>query len=87
MMSIQPAKIRPPAPDGEAPKMRRTVAWLCAFFAFLNIYAMQPVLPMVMREFGATPVQAGFTVSASQMASSTTCLRTSAWLPAWKAWR
>lgn len=68
MMPIQPEKIRPPAPDGEVPKMRRTVAWLCAFFAFLNIYAMQPVLPMVMREFGATPVQAGFTVSATILA-------------------
>ena len=38
---------------------------MCAFFAFLNIYAMQPVLPMVMRDFGATPVQAGFTVGAT----------------------
>ncbi len=53
---------------GEVRQLSRTVAWLCAFFAFLNIYSMQPVLPLVMRDFGATPVQAGVTVGATILA-------------------
>lgn len=56
----------PTAPN--TPQLSSTVAWLCAFFAFINIYAMQPVLPMIMRDFGATPVQAGFTVGATILA-------------------
>jgi predicted MFS family arabinose efflux permease len=44
------------------------VVWVIGFFAFLNVYSMQAVLPMVMREFGATPVQAGATVGATVLA-------------------
>ena len=71
-MSARPPAPVPPSPPisqpGDPRRLSSTVAWLCAFFAFLNIYAMQPVLPMVMRDFGATPVQAGFTVGATILA-------------------
>lgn len=68
--SISTASSALPAitPTGGTPQLSGIVTWLCAFFAFLNIYAMQPVLPMVMRDFGATPVQAGFTVGATILA-------------------
>lgn len=54
-----------PASDRLAP---RPVIWLIGFFAFLNVYSMQSVLPLVMEEFRATPVQAGATVGATVLA-------------------
>lgn len=42
--------------------------WLIGFFAFLNVYSMQSVLPLVMREFAASPVAAGTTVGATVLA-------------------
>ena len=44
------------------------MVWVIGFLAFLNVYSMQAVLPMVMRDFGATPVQAGATVGATVLA-------------------
>lgn len=46
----------------------RPIVWLIGFFAFLNVYTMQAVLPLVMRDFHASPVQAGFTVGATVLA-------------------
>ncbi len=46
----------------------RPILWLVGFFAFLNVYTMQAVLPMVMADFHATPVQAGMTVGATVLA-------------------
>ena len=46
----------------------RTILWLVGFFAFLNVYSMQAVLPLVMLEFHASPVQAGATVGATVLA-------------------
>lgn len=46
----------------------RPVIWLIGFFAFLNVYSMQSVLPLVMEEFRASPVQAGATVGATVLA-------------------
>ena len=46
----------------------RPIVWLIGFFAFLNVYSMQSVLPMVMHDFNATPVQAGVTVGATVLA-------------------
>lgn len=46
----------------------RPIVWLIGFFAFLNVYSMQSVLPMVMHDFEATPVQAGVTVGATVLA-------------------
>lgn len=41
------------------------MVWILGFFAFLNVYSMQALLPMVMHDFSATPVQAGATVGAT----------------------
>ena len=49
-------------------QVSRPIVWTIGFFAFLNVYAMQSVLPVVMREFQATPVQAGATVGATVLA-------------------
>ncbi|HTH40819.1 MAG TPA: MFS transporter, partial [Rhodocyclaceae bacterium] len=49
-------------------KASRPLVWLLGFFAFLNVYSMQAVLPLVMEEFGASPVQAGETVGATVLA-------------------
>ncbi len=46
----------------------RLIVWLIGFFAFLNVYSMQAVLPMVMSDFQASPVQAGLTVGATILA-------------------
>ena len=46
----------------------RPVVWVIGFFAFLNVYSMQAVLPLVMRELQATPLQAGATVGATVLA-------------------
>src|SRR5512133_4260071 len=44
------------------------IVWLIGFFAFLNVYSMHAVLPMVMQDFHASPVQAGLTVGATVLA-------------------
>ena len=49
-------------------QVSRPIVWIIGFFAFLNVYAMQSVLPVVMRDFHATPVQAGATVGATVLA-------------------
>lgn len=46
----------------------RPIVWLIGFFAFLNVYSMQSVLPLVMHDFHASPVQAGATVGATVLA-------------------
>ena len=54
-----------PLPPAQA---SRPIVWLIGFFAFLNVYTMQAVLPLVMRDFHASPVQAGFTIGATVLA-------------------
>lgn len=49
-------------------KASKYISWLIGFFAFLNVYSMQSVLPLVMRDFDASPVQAGFMVGATVLA-------------------
>ena len=44
------------------------VVWLIGFFAFINLYSMQSVLPLVMQDFNASPLQAGATVGATVLA-------------------
>ena len=44
------------------------VIWLIAFFAFINLYAMQSILPLVMHDFDASPLRAGATVGATVLA-------------------
>jgi MFS family permease len=53
---------------GSDTQASRPIVWLIGFFAFLNVYPMQAVLPMVMDDFHASPVQAGLTVGATVLA-------------------
>jgi YNFM family putative membrane transporter len=46
----------------------RSVIWLLGFLSFLNVYAMQSVLPIVTHDFQASPTQAGLTVGATVLA-------------------
>ena len=53
---------------GDGIQVSRPIVWLIGFFAFLNVYSIQAVLPMVMADFAATPLQAGLTVGATVLA-------------------
>jgi predicted MFS family arabinose efflux permease len=53
---------------GDGLQASRPIVWIIGFFAFLNVYSMQAVLPMVMQDFQATPLQAGATVGATVLA-------------------
>ena len=53
---------------GDGLQASRPIVWIIGFFAFLNVYSMQAVLPMVMQDFHATPLQAGATVGATVLA-------------------
>ena len=53
---------------GNGRQASRSIVWLIGFFAFLNVYSMQSVLPLVMNDFQASPVQAGATVGATVLA-------------------
>ncbi len=53
---------------GDGVQASRPIIWIIGFFAFLNVYSIQAVLPMVMDDFHATAVQAGLTVGATVLA-------------------
>lgn len=53
---------------GDGVQASRLLVWVIGFFAFLNVYSMQAVLPLVMRDFHASPLQAGATVGATVLA-------------------
>ena len=53
---------------GDGLQASRPIVWVIGFFAFLNVYSMQAVLPMVMQDFHASPLQAGSTVGATVLA-------------------
>ncbi len=53
---------------GDGMQASRPIVWIVGFFAFLNVYSMQAVLPLVMHDFQASPVQAGVTVGATVLA-------------------
>ena len=55
-------------PDAGVNPATRPLIWFIGFFAFLNVYSLQSVLPMVMYDFQATPVQAGLAVGATVLA-------------------
>ena len=57
-----------PLAASNAATASRPIIWLIGFFAFLNVYSLQAVLPMVMQDFHATPVQAGLAVGATVLA-------------------
>jgi MFS transporter, YNFM family, putative membrane transport protein len=53
---------------GDGVQASRPLVWVIGFFAFLNVYSMQAVLPLLMHDFQATPLQAGATVGATVLA-------------------
>ena len=53
---------------GNGIQASQPIIWIIGFFAFLNVYSIQAVLPMVMDDFHASPVQAGLTVGATVLA-------------------
>jgi YNFM family putative membrane transporter len=53
---------------GDGVSVSRPIVWIIGFFAFLNVYSMQAVLPLLMHDFAATPLQAGATVGATVLA-------------------
>jgi len=62
-MSVTP----PPAHRNiaETPFPTRIIIWLVGLFAFLNVYSIQAILPMLMEDFQATPAEAGHAVGAT----------------------
>lgn len=58
----------PSLPQTTALQVSRPLVWVIGFFAFLNVYSMQAVLPLLMHDFQATPLQAGATVGATVLA-------------------
>lgn len=54
--------------SGNDKRASNAIIWLIGFFAFLNVYSMQAVLPLVMQDFHASPLQAGATVGATVLA-------------------
>ena len=53
---------------GDGVQASRPIVWMIGFFAFLNVYSIQAVLPMVMQDFHASPLQAGLTGGATVLA-------------------
>lgn len=53
---------------GNGIQASQPIIWVIGFFAFLNVYSIQAVLPMVMEDFHASAVQAGMTVGATVLA-------------------
>jgi YNFM family putative membrane transporter len=53
---------------GNGTQVSRPIVWIIGFFAFLNVYSVQAVLPMVMEDFHASALQAGLTVGATVLA-------------------
>ena len=53
---------------GNGIQASRPIVWIIGFFAFLNVYSIQAVLPMVMDDFRASPLEAGLTVGATVLA-------------------
>ena len=54
--------------QGNGVEASRPIVWIIGFFAFLNVYSVQAVLPMVMDDFHATALEAGMTVGATVLA-------------------
>ena len=53
---------------GNGVEASRPIVWIIGFFAFLNVYSVQAVLPMVMDDFHTTALEAGMTVGATVLA-------------------
>jgi len=55
-------------PLPSSPRSLRPIVWLIGFFAFLNVYSIQAVIPLLMEDFHATAAEAGSTVGATVLA-------------------
>ena len=64
----EPGQLARRLQDDPAPLASRSIVWLIGCIAFINVYAMQSVLPLLMADFDASPVQAGLTVGATILA-------------------
>ncbi|HSO45230.1 MAG TPA: MFS transporter [Rhodoferax sp.] len=53
---------------GDGVRASQPIVWVIGFLAFLNVYSIQAVLPMVMADFHASALQAGMTVGATVLA-------------------
>ena len=53
---------------GNGTQASQPIVWVIGFFAFLNVYSIQAVLPIVMDDFHASALQAGMTVGATVLA-------------------
>jgi predicted MFS family arabinose efflux permease len=53
---------------GDGIQASKPLVWVIGFFAFLNVYSIQAVLPMVMNDFHASALQAGMAVGATVLA-------------------
>ena len=55
------------SPQGLGPLSSVVAVCLCGIFAFIDLYATQPLLPLFVRIFGASKAAVGLTVSASTL--------------------
>lgn len=53
---------------GDGRQASRFIVWLVGFFAFLNVYSVQSVLPLMMADFHASPLKVSMTVGATVFA-------------------
>ncbi len=54
-------------PDALGPVSQRVAVFLCGAFAFLDLYCVQPLLPLFAQVFHATATRVGFTISAATL--------------------
>jgi len=59
------AQVKPAAQTGRLSPSHVLAVFLCGTFAFLDLYCVQPLLPLFAHVFHATETQAGLTISAS----------------------
>src|SRR5437764_10814360 len=68
-MIREPQPISAPAPGETRLTLRDlSAATLVGFAAFLNLYAPQPLLPLLSKTFNASKVEVGLTITATTMA-------------------
>ncbi len=66
-VSVQPAQANIPQTDSPSLVLKLTIG-LIGVFAFLQVYSIQAILPVLMIEFGAGEVQLGMVVGATVLA-------------------
>lgn len=58
----------PPSPENSATLLVKLTIGIIGMFAFLQVYSIQAILPIIMQAFHASETQAGMTVGATVMA-------------------